>query len=106
MIARAYVQRDFARFGVSVWLGRFGDETVDLVEPSELVLRRTSRDEAATVQEPSLRIPEDMARALLDALTEHFGGYSDMQRLHADYQAERKRVDKMIDHLTSGGDRD
>jgi hypothetical protein len=41
-----------------------------------------------------------VAHALLDALAAHYGGTSDLRRLRADYDAERRRVDKMIDRLT------
>jgi hypothetical protein len=56
---------------------------------------------ASTSQAPSIRLPEHVARALLDALAEHFGGTSEVQTLRKDYLAERSRVDKMIDHLTA-----
>lgn len=98
--ARAYVDHDFGRDGISIWLGRFHGDQADIVQPAELVFQRTDRTEGATVEGgPSLRLPEDIARALLDALVAHYGGHSDMRRLRADYDQERKRVDKMIDHL-------
>lgn len=48
---------------------------------------------------PPLRIPTDAARALYDALAQHFGGTSNSKQLRADYDAERARVDKFINHL-------
>jgi hypothetical protein len=45
---------------------------------------------------PTLVIREDTARALLDVLTQHFGGTSNVQQLRKDYDAERDRVDKLI----------
>ena len=48
---------------------------------------------------PALVIPQDAARALLDALAQHFGGTGDTRQLRKDYDAERTRVDKMINHL-------
>lgn len=45
---------------------------------------------------PTLDIPEEVARALLDALTRHFHGGSDTRQLRADYDAERARVDRLI----------
>lgn len=51
------------------------------------------------VEGPLLRIPEDVARALLDALAQHFGGTSNSRQLRQDYDAERARVDKLIDSM-------
>jgi hypothetical protein len=51
------------------------------------------------VETPALRIPTDAARALYDALAQHFGGTSNSKQLRADYDAERARVDKFINHL-------
>lgn len=47
-----------------------------------------------------LRISEDAARALYEALSRYFGGdVVDARRLRDDYDAERRRVDKFIDAL-------
>lgn len=103
MSTRAYVQTDFTRFdGVAIHIVRErSDGEVDLMLPAELVMQRVSREGSGVVTEPSLRLPEDMARALLDALSAHFGGSSDVQTLRKDYMAERARVDKMIDCLVT-----
>jgi hypothetical protein len=47
-----------------------------------------------------LRLREDLARALLTALLKHFDGGEDTRNLRRDYDAERKRVDTFIAHLT------
>ena len=57
----------------------------------------TRVDEAVTP--PALCIPTDAARALYDALAQHFGGTSNSKQLRADYDAERARVDKLINNL-------
>ena len=47
---------------------------------------------------PDLFLDQDAARALYEALADHFGhGGTDTRALRRDYEAERKRVDKMID---------
>ncbi len=46
---------------------------------------------------PALRIPTEAARALYDALAQHFGGTSNSKQLRADYDVERGRVDKLTD---------
>jgi len=48
---------------------------------------------------PTLRIPTDAARALYDALAQHFGGTSNTKQLRADYDSERARLDKLTDTL-------
>lgn len=101
--ARARVEADFAGDGVSVWLGRKLENGFVTVEPTTLVMQVRDAVSAASVtvaNEPAFRLPEDLARALLDALATHFGGVSEVQSLRRDYLAERARVDKMIDHLT------
>ena len=46
-----------------------------------------------------LKLPTDVAKALLDALLEYFGQTRDAQLQEA-YLVERKRVTQFIDHLT------
>jgi hypothetical protein len=77
-----------------------GDGTFSIVKPAELVVQRLEPDAAAAHQDPFLRIEDDMARAVLDALAAHYGGTLDARQLRKDYEAERRRVDKMIDRLT------
>lgn len=48
-------------------------------------------------QVPSISIPSEIARSLFEALTVHFGGSTSTQQLRADYDSERKRVDKLTD---------
>jgi hypothetical protein len=50
---------------------------------------------------PSLRLPDDVALALLEGLLEHYRGGHDARQLRADYQDERKRVDKLMDAMVS-----
>lgn len=50
----------------------------------------------ALEEPPGLFIPTEAARALYDALGQHYGGTSDMRQLRADYNAERARVDKVL----------
>ena len=50
---------------------------------------------------PYLRLTDEEARAVYQALGEYFGTQvSDNRLLRADYEAERARVDKFIDTLT------
>jgi hypothetical protein len=47
--------------------------------------------------DPTLRLDDDSARALLDALTRYYHGAEDTRALRRDYDDERKRVDKLTD---------
>lgn len=50
-----------------------------------------------------LRVSEDDARAIYEALADHFGHNGhDTRALRKDYDAERARVDKLISHVTGG----
>lgn len=49
--------------------------------------------------QPTLRFPDDIARALLDALTRHYSGASDLHTVRADYLHARDRHDRLVDHL-------
>jgi hypothetical protein len=50
---------------------------------------------------PTLRLDDDTARALLDALARHYEGAEDTRALRRDYDGERKRVDGLIGHLAA-----
>lgn len=55
--------------------------------------------------ESYLHLQEDDARALYEALADHFGHAGhDIRALRKDYDAERGRVDKFITHLTRTAD--
>lgn len=49
---------------------------------------------------PTLTLGHDAAHALLAALTTHYQGVDDQRALRKDYDAERKRVDGLINVLT------
>lgn len=52
------------------------------------------------LESPTIMLPSGMARALLDALAQHFGGTGDVRQLRKDHDAERARVDKLIGTLS------
>lgn len=71
-----------------VMIMRRGGEHAHLVE-----WETTSVGQAVT--EPTIRIPTEFARALLDALLRHYQGASDMHQLRQDFLHEQKRVDQL-----------
>lgn len=52
--------------------------------------------EPMAVTRPTFTVSNDVGRALLDALTRHYQGASDMHTVRADLLHERGRVDKLL----------
>lgn len=104
--ARAFVQTDWGRDGIAVWLAEKrwmdGAPVLAVARPVEFTMGPMEEAHANVERPPTLRLTSDMARALLDALVEHYGGHSNLLALRRDYDAERARVDKMIGHLIGG----
>lgn len=48
---------------------------------------------------PTLWLPFDSGRALLEALVQHYQGAEDTRQLRKDYDAERQRVDTLTSAL-------
>lgn len=97
MTARAHVEFDPRSFGVRIavqpWAGE--DESAVLLWERPIV-RTLSRSEVAP-DESWLQLNEDVARAIYEALADHFGHSGhDARALRKDYEAERKRVDLFI----------
>lgn len=103
MIARARVEQDPLRRTLYLHVGyeaadgsmrvvSFGPETVTPVPPEEAI-------------PPHLATPltVDVARAMYEALADHFGhSGNDTRALRKDYDAERQRVDRLIGNLIGG----
>ena len=104
MTTEAHIGVDYISQGITVnIIRRNGDRTdmlMDLGTVDTFPIWRTI--EPATQAPPGLRIPDDVAKALLDALLDHYRGGHDARQLRKDYDAERARVDIFIKHLTKG----
>ena len=103
---RAQVHRDWNSFGVAILLTEQLDDDTRPREIVRLVAPESGRPSFkleeinfARPVEPTLALPDDMARALLDALMQHYQGAEDTRALRRDYDAERARVDKLTDAL-------
>ena len=100
MTAVAYIgQRDMLRRFLEIYIGDetesgisqiFGDGTRKFFPHGE-----------ASDPTPTVTMREEHARALLQALIRHFDGGEDTRSLRRDYDAERKRVDLLIDKLVN-----
>jgi len=101
---RTFVQHDLVARGVSVYLGHVTDGRVTRVAlPAKLEMVEVDLEATPDQVKPWLRLDDEVATKLLDALAAHYGGHSDLRTLRRDYEAERARMDKLIDRLTSPG---
>ena len=99
---RAYIERDFARDTLRIHLAvRTGDNRMHILDGNGVIHTREPNEAAAynPDERAFLTLPDNLARALLDALAAHFGGTSEVQTLRKDYLHERGRVDKVLDYL-------
>jgi len=106
-VIRAYVHHGYASpDSVSVSIVMHPPEGSLDVRPRILRLPKdsftTTWDEIPAdgmIEDPTLRLDDSSARALLDALAHHYEGAEDTRALRRDYDGERKRVDALIGHL-------
>ena len=104
MTSRAHAEFDPQRLGVRIHVRReFDGGPAQVLHWGTIsVSQVTEGNAAATLADDGwLRLPEDDARAIYEALADHFGhSGNDTRALRRDYDAERKRVDTFIAHLT------
>lgn len=99
MSVEALLSDDWMRGNVRVLWRRSHDAYVEYNNGREAVLNPAP--DAELKIEP-LVLTHDAARALLTSLLRHYDGGEDTRSLRRDYDAERKRVDQFIAHLTAG----
>jgi len=104
MTTEAHIETDFIGQGIAVNVIRRNGDRVDVMLDlgSENTFPVWQTVAEGTQAPPGLRIPDDVAKALLDALLDHYRGGHDARELRKDYDAERARVDIFIKHLTAG----
>ena len=100
MTAVVSLREDWPLRRISV---RMGDETprgfVVRVFTDAPTYRTVEPNQAADADDQPLWLREDEARALYEALADHFGhSGNDTRALRRDYEAERARVDRLIGH--------
>ena len=96
MTTRAHIQWDRALRGVNLAVAR--DHSYIAWGPTTL---RPHATDGQSDSDAWLTLDEDDARAIYEALADWFGHSGhDTRTLRKDYEAERKRVDKFIEHLT------
>ncbi len=106
---RTTVRYDPASDALAVVIGRGYGDYVQYVRSiggeGGITISDYPLNAAPPLNELQMRIPEDIAKALLEALAEHFGGTGDTRTLRKDYDAERARVDRLVNHLISADQR-
>jgi hypothetical protein len=71
-------------------------QPVDLIATAEPVSPGTSY-----ADQPTLRIPDALGRALLEALSAHYGGVADVRQALKDRDRESSRVDRLLEVVSS-----
>lgn len=102
MTSKAYAQTDLEMGGVRVAVIREGNSSRMALHFGRIEVRPLTEQDAMTtpLDDTWLRLPEDDARAIYEALADHFGHAGhDIRALRRDHDAERRRVDKLIDAL-------
>ena len=90
---------NFAAGGLDIYVSIKGDHTRRQLLRLDGPGRAWEEIDPATLAPATLTLPEEAARALLDALLRHYQGASDMHTVRADLLHERSRVDKLTDTL-------
>lgn len=107
MTAIAHIEPDYLRMGLKVHLAaKPGDGTYRVRDFGEPVAKRqiiSEEPHGREIEAQPLWLDEDEARALYEALADHFGhSGNDTRALRRDYDAERARVDLLIKHAIGG----
>jgi len=98
VIYRVGIQRDVRIDGIALQVGRRVAE--DRFE--QLIYGQPEyelHEGPVTMPTPSLTLPDDLGRVLLDELAAYYGGVAGGRQQRADYEHERARVDRLIGHL-------
>lgn len=106
---RAYVSEDFPGMTIALSLvqqddGQGPTRILRIVEAGDNPVIRWEDVPDPPIQQiipPTIRFGDREARAILEALSNHYGGAEDTRALRRDYDAERKRVDNLTESLAS-----
>jgi hypothetical protein len=99
-VIRVAIQSDVMADGVRIAVLNKGDGTTHVARGlgagGLLEWERTDGADAGSWQDPTMVLPDDIARALMDELIRHYHGSSDTLALRRDYDHERQRYDKAV----------
>lgn len=99
MSIRAHISETRLLYGIDITIADHRSDVIrilHLTDDGGMRWDEISRTEAAPAEviEPTVRLPQEAGRALLDALMHHYQGAEDTRQIRRDYDAERKRVDE------------
>jgi hypothetical protein len=100
-VIEARVSDDYMIDGIAIWIALKhgpGDRRLLRLTPDPGVTSWEEHEPLAQAVPPTLKLPDEAARALLDALLRHYQGAEDLRTVRSDLLHERGRVDR----LTSG----
>lgn len=98
---RVHVGSDYGRWGgVAVTITARNGTQIAIGLPTEMMMQDVP-DSGVYPDAPTMRIPDNLGRALLEALSAHYGGIADLQEARRDLNLERKRVDKLLDVVST-----
>lgn len=102
MTSKAHVEYDPYIGGVRLAVRREGAGPGALLQWEQPTLVTVVEGPAEPGQATWLRLDEEDARAIYEALADHFGHAGhDIRSLRKDYEAERARVDRLITYATA-----
>ena len=99
MTARVRIASDFIGMRLAVYIADDFGDSYRYHQPDGTVLTVPKDVIPPADLEPTLTLQEEHARALLDQLVTYFNGGENTRTLRRDYDAERARVDRLIEHL-------
>jgi hypothetical protein len=103
------ITEDILADGVSVWISRKYDGTAREILHAAAGGRQTVwtelEQQGTDSAGPTIRLTDEIARELLEALLRHYQGASDMHTLRADYLHERSRLDGLLRTLSAIAER-
>lgn len=100
MSTEAHISVDYVSQGIKVIVIRRNGDRVEILKDlgSNTTFSVWEAVDPNTQAPSEIRVPADVAKALLDALLDHYRGGHDARQLRKDYDAERARVDLFIKH--------
>jgi hypothetical protein len=96
-VIKAYIADNFMADGVDIFITDSGEGHRRLLHvhgPFTVEWENISDD--SVVPNPTITLSAEAARALLDQLSRHYEGASDMRTLRKDYEFERDRREELV----------
>lgn len=96
---RVFITDDFMSGGVAISLGLKHGSGTSIMRVGESGRTQLEEVDPMMTTDPTIRLPEEFGRALLEGLLRFYQGASDMHTVRSDLLHERGRVDKLTDAM-------